>query len=122
MQSGPQTAAHAVLSPRVARMPAPERHKVVLKRERITMPTWNHTGESMGTQTIFPPNQTVGGSDDKDKILEQQRMEIHALKQLVERTQAQLSHQPFYPSDQVQVRVFFEANINILRALVLVGV
>ena len=96
-------AGHTVLSPRVARMPAPERHTVVLKREMLTMPTWNHTGESMGTQTMFPPNQTVGGAEDKDKILEQQRMEIHALKQLVEKTQAQLHHHHFYTPEQLQV-------------------
>ena len=83
-------------------MPAPECHKVVLQRDRITMPTWNHTGESMGTQTSFPANSPAGG--DKDQILEKQRQEIHALKQLVEQTQAQLHHQHYYGQDQVQVR------------------
>ena len=98
-----------VLSHRVARMPAPECHKVVLKHERLTMPQWNHTGESMGTQTAFPPNQTVGReTDEKNKIIEQQRHQINALKQLVERTQTQLHQHHHYgqnvAEDPVQVK------------------
>jgi len=75
----------------------------------------------MGTQTIFPPNQTVGGTDEKDQMLEQQRMEIHALKQLVERAQAQLNNQQFYPPDQVQVCMFLmkskKSNIHYTRLI-----
>ena len=75
----------------------------MVKRELLTMPTWNHTGESMGTQTAFSPAHP-DNDDEKDKILEQQRQEINALKQSLELTKAQLEHRQFFNDNSAQVR------------------
>ena len=81
---------------KVARMPAPEQHRIVLKHEKITMPTWHHAGETLGTQTMSSPNQGYGEviSEEKrkDQILEEQQKEIDNLKRMVEFQQQQLTN------------------------------
>ena len=89
-------------------MPVPERHRVVLKREKLTMPTWHHAGESLGTQTLSSPSSKVtnfmSGERSKDIILEEQQKEIDNLKRMVEMQRQQL-HGQHFTKDAIQVSI-----------------
>ena len=88
-------------------MPTPEQHRVVLKQEKLTMPTWHHAGETSATQTMSPPNQTGPsgyrpGERVKDKMLEEQQKEIDNLKRMVEMQRQQLHNHQYKEPIQVK--------------------
>nr|XP_002121981.1 MKL/myocardin-like protein 2 [Ciona intestinalis] len=80
---GPST----VFTHKLSRMPVPEQHKVVLKQEKITMPTWHPNPEPHHTEQP----QGYGMMEiSKDKMLEKQQKEINDLKRMVELHRSQL--------------------------------
>nr|CAB3263856.1 MKL/myocardin-like protein 2 [Phallusia mammillata] len=99
--AGPSTAftidPNTVFTHRVARMPIPEQHKIVLKQEKFTMPTWHSniqdarvvtmvTSHAPTTSFSFPEAVDV----NKDKLLEKQQKEINDLRRMVELHRSQL--------------------------------
>ncbi|XP_076808300.1 uncharacterized protein LOC143451551 isoform X2 [Clavelina lepadiformis] len=85
-----------VFSQKLARMPMPERHRIVLKQEKFTMPTWHSTephssqGPPPGAQAAVNFNFGTSGNISKDKMLEKQQKEINDLKRMVELHRSQL--------------------------------
>lgn len=75
-------------------MPAPQQHKVVLKQEKLTMPTWHHASENQA-MTSPTPGTWNDGVFTRDKILEEQQKEINNLKRMLEMQRQQLHHNQF---------------------------